>query len=112
MCPCCGETSASAAPSSASTDSTLLKDNCKFMVNDSLAVFESSMVKAMELIKGKADGFRDIKTSSAVVTEDTVKQLIFRSLMGSTTVLSDLFAASSTTASESGESNGSFELFG
>ena len=96
----------------ASTSKSILKDNCKFMINDSLMVFESSMVKAMELIKGKADGFHDIKTSSATVTEDTVKKLIFRSLLGSKTVLTDLFPDCSAAKSESGESAGSFELFG
>ena len=92
----------------------MLKDNCKFMVTDSLKVFEASMVKAMELIKNKANGFGEVKTSSATVTEECVKKLILRSMLGSKTVLTDLFGDSLAAKNESaeGESISSFELFG
>ncbi|CAK9102759.1 unnamed protein product [Durusdinium trenchii] len=71
----------------------ILKDNCKFMVTDSLEVFESSTVKAMELMQGKVRGFGDIKTSSATVSKECVQNLIQQSLRGSRTVLSQVLLA-------------------
>ena len=45
------------------TPETLLKDNCKFMVTDSLQVFEASTIRAMELMKD-VDCLRDLAGSS------------------------------------------------
>lgn len=72
---------------------TILKDNCKFMLTDALKVFDASTVKAMELMKNNVGGFRDIKTSTATVTEECIKKLIVQSLLGSKTVFTDLFPA-------------------
>lgn len=74
---------------------SILKDNCKFMVTDSLQVFESSMVIGLELMKDHVDGFHSIKTSIQSLTEKQLKKLLFYGMLGSPTVLTDMFPAES-----------------
>ena len=80
----------------------VLKDNSKFMVTDNLQVFESSTIKAMELMKEHVDDFRGIQTATVSVTEDYVRKFILCSLLGSNNVFTELFP-------DGGESDGSFE---
>lgn len=68
-----------------------LKDNCKFMVTDSLDVFESSTIMAIELMKEHVEDFRNIKTSTETVTEKCVKKLILCSILGCQDVLTQIF---------------------
>ena len=91
-----------------------LKNNAKFMVMDSLNIVEASSVKTLELIKSKVDTVGEVNLSSCTVTEECVKKLILRSLLGSKTILSDVFGDSGAAKGESaeGESISSFELFG
>ena len=72
----------------------VLKDNAKFMVTDSLDIFEASIVKAMEQVKNKVGALGDITTSEAIMTEECVKKLFVHSLHGSKTVLSEVFPSS------------------
>ena len=80
----------------------VLKDNCKFMVTDNLQIFESSTIKAMELMKEHVDDFRGIQTATVTVNEDYVRKFILCSLLGSKNVFTELFP-------DGGESDGSFE---
>lgn len=69
----------------------ILKDNCKFMVTDSLKVLESSTITALDLMKDHVEDFRSIKTSTQAVTPKIVRKLVLRGMLGSTTVLTDIF---------------------
>lgn len=80
----------------------VLKDNSKFMVTDNLQIFESSTIKAMELMKEHVDDFRGIQTATVTVNEDYVRKFILCSLLGSKNVFTELFP-------DGGESDGSFE---
>ena len=73
----------------------LLKETVKFMVTDSLEVFEASTVKAMELMKAEVRDFQDISTTTVTLTETVVKKLILHSMMGGKHVLTDLFPVDS-----------------
>ena len=73
----------------------LLKETVKFMVTDSLEVFEASTVKAMELMKAEVRDFKDISTTTVTLTETVVKKLILHSMMGGKHVLTDLFPVDS-----------------
>lgn len=73
----------------------LLKETVKFMVTDSLEVFEASTVKAMELMKAEVRDFQDIITTTMTLTETLVKKLILHSMMGGKHVLTDLFPVDS-----------------
>lgn len=88
----------------------ILKDNCKFMVTDSLEVFESSTIMAMELMKEYVDDFRRIKTSTEFVDQEIAKKLVLCSMLGSKTVLSEIFPETDAYEKESSiVSDGSFE---
>ena len=69
----------------------ILKDNCKFMVTDSLKVLESSTITALDLMKDHVEDFRSIKTSAQAVTPKILRKLVLRSMLGSKTVLTDIF---------------------
>lgn len=68
------------------------KESAKFMVTNTLEVFEASPVKMVELMAGTVDSFKGMRTCTVLVTEDHIKQLLLRSLLGSTQVLSETFA--------------------
>lgn len=87
-----------------------LKDNCKFMVTDSLEVFESSTIMAMELMKEHVDDFRRIKTSTEFVDQEIARKLVLCSMLGSKTVLTEIFPIADAHETESSiVSDGSFE---
>eukprot|EP00434_Breviolum_minutum_P020935 symbB.v1.2.018470.t3/scaffold1468.1/size117071/6 len=52
------------ALSNRASQGLVLKDNSKFMVTDNLQIFESSTIKAMELMKEHVDDFRGIQTAT------------------------------------------------
>ena len=81
----------------------VLKDNSKFMVTDNLQIFESSTIKAMELMKKHVDDFRGIQTATVTVNENFVRKFILCTLLGSKNVFTELFP-------DGGESDGSFEV--
>eukprot|EP00419_Tripos_fusus_P090619 CAMPEP_0172841664 /NCGR_PEP_ID=MMETSP1075-20121228/30145_1 /TAXON_ID=2916 /ORGANISM="Ceratium fusus, Strain PA161109" /LENGTH=300 /DNA_ID=CAMNT_0013685669 /DNA_START=40 /DNA_END=939 /DNA_ORIENTATION=+ len=67
------------------------KDTAKFMVTNSLEVFEASPVKMIELVSQVVDGFKGLKTCTAQVTPDHLKEIALRGLLGSEKVLTDTF---------------------
>ena len=90
------------ASSNRASQGLVLKDNSKFMVTDNLQIFESSTIKAMELMKEHVDDFRGIQTATVTVNEDYVRKFILCGLLGSKKVFTQLFP-------DGGESDGSFE---
>ena len=87
-----------------------LKDNCKFMVTDSLEVFGSSTIMAMELMKEHVDDFRRIKTSTEFVDQEIARKLVLCSMLGSKTVLTEIFPEADAHETESSiVSDSSFE---
>ncbi|CAE8681636.1 unnamed protein product, partial [Polarella glacialis] len=75
----------------AATAQTAFKDTAKFMVTNSLEVFEASPVKMVELMTAMVDGFKGIRTCTIQVTPEKMKQLVLNSLLGSCKVLTDTF---------------------
>ena len=73
------------------------------MVTDNLQIFESSTIKAMELMKEHVDDFRGIQTATVTVNENYVRKFILCTLLGSKNVFTELFP-------DGGESDGSFEV--
>ena len=61
------------------------------MVTDSLKVLESSTITALDLMKDHVEDFRSIKTSAQTVTPKILRRLVLRSMLGSKTVLTDIF---------------------
>lgn len=61
------------------------------MVTDSLKVLESSTITALDLMKDHVEDFRSIKTSAQAVTPKILRKLVLRSMLGSKTVLTDIF---------------------
>lgn len=86
-----------------------LKDNCKFMVTDSLEVLESSTITMLELMKEHVNDLKSIKTSTEKVTEESVKKLILCSIMGAKDVLTQVFPPVASETESSSVSDGSFE---
>merc|ERR1711972_1185914 len=79
-------------------------------------VCEASPVKMVELLAGVVASFKGIKTCTVPVNPEHIKQLVLRSLMGSTAVLTETFTQSEDEAElEIGSVAGtdcSFELAG
>ena len=86
-----------------------LKDNCKFMVTDSLEVLESSTITMLELMKEHVNDLKTIKTSTEKVTEESVKKLILCSIMGVKDVLTQVFPPVASETESSNVSDCSFE---
>lgn len=89
------------------------KETAKFMVTNTLEVFEASPVKMVELMSGTVDSFKGIKTCSMKVTPDLIKQLVLRSLLGSAQVLTETFQSGGEVEHDIGSdlgTEGSFEL--
>ena len=61
------------------------------MVTDSLKVLESSTITALQLMKDHVDDFGSIKTSTHILTPEIVQKLVLRGMLGSSTVLTDIF---------------------
>eukprot|EP00928_Gymnodinium_smaydae_P051193 TRINITY_DN34713_c0_g1_i1.p1 TRINITY_DN34713_c0_g1~~TRINITY_DN34713_c0_g1_i1.p1 ORF type:complete len:357 (+),score=49.37 TRINITY_DN34713_c0_g1_i1:59-1072(+) len=98
----------------ATSKTRYLKDFGKYMVTNTLEVFEASPVKMLELISRFSDNFKGLKTSTVRVNPDQVKKLVLYSLLGSTTVLTESFkdcevSNENELGSDAG-TDGSFEL--
>lgn len=102
-------------PSQANADPTgSFKDVAKFMVTNSLEVFEASPVKMIELVSQVVDSFKGLKTCSVQVTPDHLKEIAVRGFLGSEKVLTDTFGncevqSEHELGSDAG-TDGSFEL--
>lgn len=90
----------------------------KFLLSNSLEVFESSSVKAIELMSSRVSNFDGIQTCNIQVTSQHIQQLVLRSLLGSQQVLTEVFQPDDSCETEQTEegseagsgTTGSFEL--
>eukprot|EP00438_Fugacium_kawagutii_P025843 Skav200521 [mRNA] locus=scaffold450:590342:591016:- [translate_table: standard] len=90
------------APVQPTNNPSILKENCKFMVTNSLQVFESSMVTGLELMKDHVGDFHSIKTSTESLTGQKLRNLLLYGMLGSETVLTDIFPDESMVESDTG----------
>eukprot|EP00930_Biecheleria_cincta_P023170 TRINITY_DN16781_c0_g1_i2.p1 TRINITY_DN16781_c0_g1~~TRINITY_DN16781_c0_g1_i2.p1 ORF type:complete len:113 (+),score=26.53 TRINITY_DN16781_c0_g1_i2:150-488(+) len=84
------------------------------MITNGLQIFEASPVKAIGLMSQMVDGFKGIRTCTLKITNQHMKELLLRSLLGSERVLTETFPPCETNleyelGSDAG-TDGSFDI--
>merc|ERR1719160_1590997 len=82
----------------------------KFIVSNSMEVFELSSEKAIELMSSRVKTLDSIKTRTVRVTPFHIQQLVLRSLLGSQQVLTETFVGEASCEQEEGSEADFFEL--